>query len=191
MRTRAACRCSTAGLSRTRPRSRVSRRGRVLGVRRHRRSGEVLRDAASRRHRGRGARAVPRPPSLTAARRRPTSSRRAERDGLSLVTTEKDLARLNGRDDAAALARVARALPVRSRSTRSASGATLFWGRSAAMLLRALRMQALEHRVRATHRPPAGRRSSISAPRAGSARRSPRSARTRPAARSGSRRRGI
>ena len=39
--------------------------------------------------------------------------RRAGHDGLSLVTTEKDLARLNGRDDVAELARVARVLPVR------------------------------------------------------------------------------
>ncbi len=39
--------------------------------------------------------------------------RRADRDGLLLATTEKDLARLNGRDDLAALRSVARALPVR------------------------------------------------------------------------------
>ncbi len=37
---------------------------------------------------------------------------RAERDGLVPVTTEKDLARLTGLDDLAALASVARALPV-------------------------------------------------------------------------------
>jgi tetraacyldisaccharide 4'-kinase len=37
---------------------------------------------------------------------------RAERDGLVPVTTEKDLARLAGQDDVAALAAVARALPV-------------------------------------------------------------------------------
>ena len=37
---------------------------------------------------------------------------RAEREGLVLVTTEKDLARLAGQDDLAALAAVARALPV-------------------------------------------------------------------------------
>jgi tetraacyldisaccharide 4'-kinase len=37
---------------------------------------------------------------------------RAEREGLILVTTEKDLARLAGQDDLAALAGVARALPV-------------------------------------------------------------------------------
>ena len=38
---------------------------------------------------------------------------RAEREGLVLVTTEKDLARLAGEDDVAALARQARALPVK------------------------------------------------------------------------------
>jgi tetraacyldisaccharide 4'-kinase len=38
---------------------------------------------------------------------------RAEREGLVLVTTEKDLARLSGQEDVAALAKVARALPVR------------------------------------------------------------------------------
>ena len=43
---------------------------------------------------------------------------RAERDGLVLVTTEKDLARLAGQDDLAALAGVARALPVTLRSPR-------------------------------------------------------------------------
>jgi tetraacyldisaccharide 4'-kinase len=37
---------------------------------------------------------------------------RAERDGLVAVTTEKDLARLAGQDDVAALAAVAQALPV-------------------------------------------------------------------------------
>jgi tetraacyldisaccharide 4'-kinase len=37
---------------------------------------------------------------------------RAERDGLVLVTTEKDLARLAGQDDLAALAGVARPLPI-------------------------------------------------------------------------------
>ena len=37
---------------------------------------------------------------------------RAEREGLVPVTTEKDLARLAGQDDLAALAAVARALPV-------------------------------------------------------------------------------
>jgi tetraacyldisaccharide 4'-kinase len=37
---------------------------------------------------------------------------RAERGGFILATTEKDLARLNGQDDVAALASVARALPV-------------------------------------------------------------------------------
>ena len=37
---------------------------------------------------------------------------RAEREGLVAVTTEKDLARLAGEDDLAALANVARALPV-------------------------------------------------------------------------------
>ena len=37
---------------------------------------------------------------------------RAEREGLVPVTTEKDLARLAGQDDVAALAAVARALPV-------------------------------------------------------------------------------
>jgi tetraacyldisaccharide 4'-kinase len=37
---------------------------------------------------------------------------RAERDGLVPVTTEKDLARLAGQDDVAALATVTRALPV-------------------------------------------------------------------------------
>ena len=37
---------------------------------------------------------------------------RAEREGLVLVTTEKDLARLAGQDDVAALAAVAQALPV-------------------------------------------------------------------------------
>jgi tetraacyldisaccharide 4'-kinase len=37
---------------------------------------------------------------------------RAERDGLALVTTEKDLARLVGQDDVKALAGIARALPV-------------------------------------------------------------------------------
>ena len=37
---------------------------------------------------------------------------RAEREGLVLVTTEKDLARLVGQDDVAALAAVAQALPV-------------------------------------------------------------------------------
>ena len=37
----------------------------------------------------------------------------AEREGLVLVTTEKDLERLAGQDDVAALAQVARALPVR------------------------------------------------------------------------------
>jgi len=40
---------------------------------------------------------------------------RAEREGLVLVTTEKDLARLAGQDDVAALAAVARALPVQLR----------------------------------------------------------------------------
>ncbi len=39
----------------------------------------------------------------------------AEREGLVLVTTEKDLARLAGQDDVAALAAVARALPVQLR----------------------------------------------------------------------------
>ena len=38
--------------------------------------------------------------------------RRAEREGLALVTTEKDLARLAGAQDVAALAAIARALPV-------------------------------------------------------------------------------
>jgi tetraacyldisaccharide 4'-kinase len=37
---------------------------------------------------------------------------RAERDGLVLVTTEKDLARLARQDDLAALAGVARPLPI-------------------------------------------------------------------------------
>jgi tetraacyldisaccharide 4'-kinase len=37
---------------------------------------------------------------------------RAGRDGLVAVTTEKDLVRLSGRDDLAALAAMARALPV-------------------------------------------------------------------------------
>ena len=37
---------------------------------------------------------------------------RAEREGLVPVTTEKDLARLAGQDDVAALAAVAQALPV-------------------------------------------------------------------------------
>jgi tetraacyldisaccharide 4'-kinase len=37
---------------------------------------------------------------------------RAERDGLVLVTTEKDLARLAGQDDVAALAALAQSLPV-------------------------------------------------------------------------------
>lgn len=37
---------------------------------------------------------------------------RAERDGLVLVTTEKDLVRLTGQDDLRALAAIARALPV-------------------------------------------------------------------------------
>jgi tetraacyldisaccharide 4'-kinase len=37
----------------------------------------------------------------------------AERDGLTLVTTEKDLMRLNGEDDVAALASRTRALPVK------------------------------------------------------------------------------
>jgi tetraacyldisaccharide 4'-kinase len=40
---------------------------------------------------------------------------RAEREGLIPVTTEKDLARLVGQDDVAALAAVAQALPVRLR----------------------------------------------------------------------------
>jgi tetraacyldisaccharide 4'-kinase len=46
---------------------------------------------------------------------------RAQRDGLVLVTTEKDLARLAGQDDLAALAGVARALPVTLRVAEEAA----------------------------------------------------------------------
>ena len=56
---------------------------------------------------------------------------RAEREGLVLVTTEKDLVRLKGEDDLRALAGIARALPVRLAVTEAEAFRRLILSRSA------------------------------------------------------------
>ena len=75
-------------------------RGARRGGRCWRSPASAIRRSSSRRwrgrHRRRGARRLSRPPPLSRAPRRATLIARAERDGLVLVTTEKDLARLAG-----------------------------------------------------------------------------------------------
>ena len=89
------------------------RRRAGAGVCRHRRSGKVFCDLERGRHRG--SRPASRFPIITAigAAEALDLIARAERDGLMLVTTEKDFARLSGADDLKALAGVARVLPVK------------------------------------------------------------------------------
>ena len=57
--------------------------------------------------------------SASATRSRSLRIERAEREGLVPVTTEKDLARLAGQDDVAALAAVVQALPVTLKVTEA------------------------------------------------------------------------
>ena len=93
---RAAFRCFTAGSSRMRRRSRCLRARPVLafaGIGDPDKFFATLRDAGVEV--GATAR-LPRPSSLSPSRGE-RSDRRADRDGLTLVTTEKDLARLPGR----------------------------------------------------------------------------------------------
>ena len=106
-----ACRCSTAGLSRMRRRSPCLKGRPVLafaGIGDPEKFFATLRDAGIEI----GA-AVPFPDHH---RYRRFEARelieRAGREGLVPVTTEKDLARLAGQDDLAALAAITRALPV-------------------------------------------------------------------------------
>ena len=104
-RKRACCRCSARG-SRPMPAfiAALARRPRAR-LRRHRRSGEILCDAARCRRRGRGDQELRRSPSLHAAPTRRRCATTPTATGLVLVTTEKDLARMQGDEDAAATCR--------------------------------------------------------------------------------------
>ena len=97
----------------------------------------TLRDAGIEVARGRR---ISRPSPLPPAEARELIER-AEREGLVLVTTEKDLARLAGQDDLAALAAVARALPVTLQVAED--GAFRDW----VLTLSLLRVQPLHHRL--------------------------------------------
>ena len=106
-----ACRCSGAGSNRTRRRSPPCGRGRCWPL-----PASAIRRNSSPRLRNAGIEVGA---SVGFAdhhryRRHEASDliERAERAGMTLVTTEKDLARMAGQNDVAALAGVARALPV-------------------------------------------------------------------------------
>ena len=110
---------------------------------------------------------------------------RAQAENLMLVTTEKDLVRLSGEPQLEALAARSSALPVRLVIEEADHFGDVTESGEARLALYAFRAYSFPGaaiRPPAWHRPPADRRSSSATPRAGSARRSRRNARRRPAA---------
>ena len=111
-RTRAACRCFTAGSCPIPPRVAALKARKVLAFAGIGDPEKFFATARAAGHRASRAPSLSRSSPLHAPRKRPTLIMQAEHDGLALLTTEKDRARMTGDPALAALAARAHVLPV-------------------------------------------------------------------------------